>query len=138
MITLRLPFPPSVWDLYYGNGHRTTRYKDWVKEAGLMILATPIGQRQPIKGPYSMVLLLGNARRWTKAGKRRVIDATNFIKAPEDLLVRHTLLEDDNLAEHMAVTWSDKLTRDACEVRVWPWDDERAAIRALSAEGEAA
>ena len=142
MILLSLPFPPSIWDLHRRDRHRTKRYLAWLRAAGNEILATPVHARLPIVGPYSMVLLLADARRWHKNGNRKKIDATNFFKAPEDLLVTHGLVEDDHLGEQSAVTWSTTVPDHYCKIYVWPWDAERAAIAALPPEsarqGEAA
>ena len=76
-----------------------------------------------------MVLTLAGARRWHKDGSRRKIDANNFVKAPEDLLVAHRLIDDDRWVEHSAVAWDDRLDDHRCEIRVWPWTAERAAIQ---------
>ncbi len=135
MILLTLPFPPSTWVLHRRDGHRTKRYLTWLRAAGNEILATARAHRQPIAGPYSMVILLADARRWHKNGKRKKIDATNFFKAPEDLLVTHRLIDDDHLGEHSAVAWSRSVS--GCEVRVWPWCAEREAMLA-EMTGEAA
>ncbi len=137
MISLQLPFPPSVWDLYQGWGarrHRSSEYELWINEAGLEILKTPAEQRKRVVGSYSMVLFLSESRRWFKNGRRKKIDATNYFKAPEDLLVTHLLVEDDSLGEHSAVAWSKQVPDHRCEVRVWPWTTERAAIAALTDE----
>ena len=110
MILLNLPFPPSANALTRnvpGRGRvKTERYKTWLRAAGTEVLATPLDRRVPIMGPYSVVIILADARRWHKNGKRKKIDGPNFFKAPEDLMVAHQLLEDDHLAEHAAVTWS--------------------------------
>ena len=90
-----------------------------------MILATPIAERPPIKGPFTFVILLADANRWNKDGTRKVIDADNFLKAPLDLLKGHGLIQDDHLSEYVTAAWSVQAERGQCVVRVWWVSDER-------------
>lgn len=127
MINLSLPMPPSTNSLYRnapGRGRvKTERYKTWIRAA--MNEAMPQRQKA-IPGPYQMVILLSAESRRTNA------DATNRIKAPEDLLKRLGLITDDRYAESVAVSWCDKVPAKTCRVLVWPYTAERARIRATA------
>lgn len=139
MISLDLPMPPSIWALYRNWGksrNRSEVYDEWLRSAGNEILATPLERRQPIKGGFTFVLLLPEAARWFKNGKRKKIDASNYIKAPEDLLVAHGLVDDDHRNETGSFGWSKTVEPGRIRVWVFPFDAERAAI--LQVPGEAA
>ena len=109
---LFLPMPPSTNHLYAnvsGKGRRKTkRYADWITDSGWLL------QRQrPLKFRGSVVLDLTCPRH---DEKRR--DVSNFIKAVEDLLVRHGVIEDDSRVWEVRARWGSK--HAVCEVRVWP------------------
>lgn len=87
MIRLVLPIPTSTNKLFKnvrGRGRvKTKEYESWIEEAGWKLIT----QRQkPIRGPVEIEYLVGDD---TGA------DLSNLIKATEDLLVRHRLIEDD-------------------------------------------
>ncbi len=135
MITLSLPMPPPLSALYTnvaGRGRvKTERYKIWLRAAGNEVLATPLGQRPPIKGKFSLTGMAGRP-------DKRLRDLDNLLKATCDLLQSHGLVENDCLAESITVSWSPTVEKRRIVVFVWPWTAERAAIHALPAEGEAA
>ncbi|MTH96559.1 RusA family crossover junction endodeoxyribonuclease [Roseibium sp. RKSG952] len=86
---LSLPFPPSVNAMYRnvsGKGRvKSADYKKWEKQAGFLILeAKPRPHTGPVRISYTFGAKSG---RW---------DMSNFIKAIEDLLVTHGLIEDDS------------------------------------------
>ena len=128
MISISIPFPPSTNSLYRNGGRsrvKTKAYNAWIHAAGNEIL-TQRAKIMPVQGPYTLVVLLPKSkRRWN-------MDCSNFIKAPEDLLVRHGLIDDDRHAEGTSSRWAPI---EQCEVHVWPFDAERAAIAALPPEG---
>jgi Holliday junction resolvase RusA-like endonuclease len=99
---LFLPWPPTVNNLFVNNPRTRGRfpskaYKAWQEDAGKALLKqAPLPE---FKGPVSITFTLG------RPDKRRR-DAFNYIKAPEDLLVKHGILEDDSLVEKGTVQWS--------------------------------
>lgn len=130
MISVSIPFPPSTNALYCnasGLGRvKTERYKTWIHAAGNEILTQMWAMGPPVRGPYTLVVLLPQKKR------RSNMDCSNFIKAPEDLLVRHGLIDDDRHAEGTSSRWAPV---EQCEVHVWPFDAERAVIASLPPEG---
>ena len=78
-------------------------------------------QRQKgIAGPVEIELLLG------KPATNRKRDISNLIKAPEDLLVRMGLIEDDSLVRRCTVGWAD-VEPKTVTVLVWPAEERKAA-----------
>lgn len=100
MITLSIPLPPSVNALFanvQGRGRiKTDRYKTWLNAAGWDVLQQ---RQQPIKGDVTLEILAGRPDR-----RRR--DVSNLIKAAEDLLVRHGLIEDDSKVMSLSIAWA--------------------------------
>jgi crossover junction endodeoxyribonuclease RusA len=90
MTVIELPFPPSTNNLFV-NGLRgrfpSQRYADWITEAGWILTS----QRPPkVAGPVVLSF-------WFNPPDKRKRDITNLLKAPEDLLVKHGVIEaDDN------------------------------------------
>lgn len=86
-IAFAVPCPPSVNALYLnvpGKGRvKTRRYRDWIKEAGLMVMASRVGC---IDGPVKVDIALPQSMRGDTDGR---------IKALLDLAVRLGLIEDD-------------------------------------------
>ncbi len=138
MILLNLPFPPSTNALYRNVPRvgrvKTERYKTWLRAAGNEVLATPLEARLPIEGKFYFIFFLSDADRYNKDGSVKRKDGANFIKAAEDLLVIHGLVEDDRLAEGGSFWWSSRVAKGRCEVRVWPFDAERQSVAALPPE----
>src|SRR5258708_4769936 len=109
MITLRIPLPPSVNALFAnvpGKGRvKTDRYKTWLNAVGWDV----VQQRQsPIKGDVTLEIVAGRPDR-----RRR--DLSNLIKAAEDLLVRHGLIEDDSRVTSLSIAWT---AIEGCQVTV--------------------
>ncbi len=131
MLTLRLPFPPTTNNLFFNlPGRRGGRapskgYKAWKERAAVAIRQqAPV----PVPGPVMLSIVLGRPDR-----RRR--DLSNYLKALEDALVQHGLIDDDSMVQTLSVSWHNA---PGAVLRVWPWTAEREAIRALPAEGEAA
>lgn len=112
MIELDLPYPPTTNNLYRslpGRGRvKTERYKTWLRAAGNEVLAQ---KQKPIKGKVVLAILLGRPDN-----RRR--DISNTIKAIEDLLVEHRLIEDDCHVEQLVVAWADNVEKRRAQVRV--------------------
>ena len=102
MTVIELPFPPSVNNLFV-NGRKgrfpSQQYEDWKQEAG-WILAS----QRPSKVKGAVVLSF-----WFNPPDKRKRDITNLLKAPEDLLVKHGIIEaDDNtIVRAVHAGWSD-------------------------------
>lgn len=98
---LSLPMPPSVNGLFDGMGKRrfiSDAYKAWRLEAGVELM------RQRPKPVAGQVVLLFEFQEKDK----RKRDVTNFLKAPEDLLVQHGLIEADDcsVVREVRAKWS--------------------------------
>lgn len=85
-----LPFPPSVNNLFV-NGKsgrfRSQKYDSWIMEAGNEIL-----RQRPAKVAGPVILTF----EFSDGHDKRRRDISNLIKAPEDLLVKHRLIEADD------------------------------------------
>ncbi len=115
-ICLILPFPPSTNNLFV-NSSRTRgrfpskRYREWQEEAGRALLKQmPLPH---IAGKFDAIFSFG------RPDKRRR-DVTNFIKAPEDLIVKHGIVEDDSLAESVLARWDGDVV--GVRVEIMPFD----------------
>lgn len=76
---------------------KTVAYKKWLTDAGWELKA----QRPPrVEGRYAMHLSFGAVRQ------RR--DLSNCIKAVEDLIVAHGIVEDDSLAVRIVAEWASE------------------------------
>jgi crossover junction endodeoxyribonuclease RusA len=118
MLTLQLPFPPTTNNLFAnargGRGGRfpTKAYKAWRDRAAVAIRRqAPAG----IKGPVTLDIQLGRPDR-----RRR--DLSNYIKALEDALVQHGLIEDDSMVQTLLVEWG---STPGATLRVSRWTGER-------------
>lgn len=108
MFTVRLPVPPSTNSLFVTFKQRggierakTKEYKAWITAAGW---ALNVQRPQPVKGRVIVnIHVPRNNRR----------DLDNHLKALLDLLVGHSLIEDDRKIEHLAISW---------------WDDKEAML----------
>ena len=90
MTVITLPFPPSLNNMFV-NGlrgrFRSQKYETWIQEAGWEL------QRQrPSKVAGPVVLLL----EFQEGQDRRKRDISNLVKGPEDLLVKHGIIEADD------------------------------------------
>jgi crossover junction endodeoxyribonuclease RusA len=108
MVTLFLPFPPSVNEAYGNNKsgkgkgrYPTTKHKAWLAEADACFMeqkaAKTVGT--PVIGPYEAFMVFDETRRrWNS-------DLSNRIKVAEDSLKRFKLIEDDSKCDKLTVTW---------------------------------
>lgn len=102
MTVLNLPFPPSVNNLFI-NGKsgrfRSQKYDSWIMEAGNEIL-----RQRPSKVSGPVVLSF----EFEEGRDNRKRDISNLIKAPEDLLVKHGIIEadDQTVVRKINVAWS--------------------------------
>ena len=100
MITLVLPFPPSVNRLWRatkeGRVYRSPKYVEWRKLAMWQIAGQAKGKKH--LGPYKLTI------HAVKPDKRRR-DLGNLEKAVSDILVSQNIVEDDSLCEWLEVRW---------------------------------
>ncbi len=109
-----IPFPPSTNNLFVngrnGRGRFTSpAYKAWQAEAGLVVKAQAKGKR--IAGTYAMEVRLVRP----DARKR---DASNYLKAVEDLFVWLGVVDDDSECQFVSAEWVKK--GPACFVAIRP------------------
>ncbi len=119
-----IPRGPSVNALYSnvrGKGRvKTKRYMTWINSAGWEL---KIQKPDAIAGPVSILLTI--PRPLTKDGEwdMRRRDASNFIKAIEDLCVIHRLIEDDSHTTVYETTarWDDSgsIPQGMCRVTIF-------------------
>lgn len=102
MIVLQLPFPPSTNNMFINGSRgrfRSQKYDSWIQEAG-----TEIMRQQPPKcfGPVNLTFEFQEGR------DKRKRDITNLIKAPEDLLVKHGIIDadDGSVVRKVTANWS--------------------------------
>jgi crossover junction endodeoxyribonuclease RusA len=102
MVVIELPFPPSVNNLFL-NGRsgrfRSQKYDSWIQEAG-----TEIMRQRPLKCPGQVSLTF----EFREGHDRRKRDITNLLKAPEDLLVKHGIIEadDGSIVRRVSAAWN--------------------------------
>ncbi|MCM8734606.1 RusA family crossover junction endodeoxyribonuclease [Azospirillum sp. A1-3] len=105
-ITLTMPAPPSVNNLFKNLGRRgrapTPAYEDWKRVAGWQVKAQ---RPQPISGPIAVTIV---------HGKRRA-DLDNLNKAPLDLLVSLGLIDDDAFVRELHCSFGEV---DGCRVTI--------------------
>ena len=103
-VVLNLPLCPSVWDLYRPAKRgqrrpRTPEYEAWIKEAGW-----ELARQRPPRVPGKVVLLIEVG----EIGIKALADCTNRVKAPEDLLVSHGIIQGDDrrFVREVTVRWA--------------------------------
>jgi len=120
-VTIDLPFPPSVNRLWRstksGKHYRSPRYQTWFQAAGIEINRQRPGK---VLGQFSVLLQLGRP-------DRRGRDLDNLMKPVLDILEHYGVIENDNLAQHVAIHWSDTIKGAHVVVSKWGSREERAA-----------
>ncbi len=118
MIVLRLRLPPSANNLFAnvpGKGRvKTQRYRAWITAAGWEL---KIQRPAPIAGPVSISIGLKRSSA--------LADLDGKIKALLDLLVRHSLIEDDRMVEEIHIRWD--ATDATATLRVATWAPDKSA-----------
>lgn len=99
-VSLTLPWPPSVNHVWRHVGKRvykSKRYQAWTEEAGKELNVQKPGS---VRGHYQahFHLVPPDARRR---------DQDNFLKAVNDLLAKHGVIEDDHLARVTTISWGE-------------------------------
>jgi Holliday junction resolvase RusA-like endonuclease len=101
---IELPIPPSTNALFFNprGGHagriRTPEYNAWIAEAGRRL-----AQQRPASVPGKVALTIELQEPATKVRQ----DCTNRVKAIEDLLVRHGVIQGDDqrYVREVVVRW---------------------------------
>ena len=104
MVTLDLPFPPSVnaiWRFSGKSAYVSKQYSSWQKQADdayrLQKSDKTIGT--PIKGAFEVHMTFSESkRRWNT-------DLDNRIKVTLDALQRFNLIENDSKCQKLTATW---------------------------------
>lgn len=108
--SIALPFPPSGHSLFkrHNGSHLSEKYKAWRDEAGWLLKSQ---KPTPIPGRVIVTIELVNPNRIRR-------DASNHIKAVEDLLVAHGIIEadDDRVVRRVTAGWQD--SGEPCVVTV--------------------
>lgn len=111
MIVLHLPFPPSSNNMFVnttrGGRFRSQKYDSWIQAAGTEILRQ---RPRKVAGPVSLTFEFQEGR------DNRKRDISNLVKAPEDLLVKHGIIEADDGSIVRSIT--SKWTPEVEGVRV--------------------
>jgi len=103
MITLDLPYPPSVWNLYtgWGKGRRLSpEYIKWRQSCAAYIMAAGIKAKDQITTPFQIDVKL------KRENKRQDLD--NRCKAILDALQHYGVIRNDNLCEAINMKWADQ------------------------------
>ncbi len=105
MTVITLPFPPSSNNMFINTSRgriRSQKYADWATEAGWELT-----RQRPSKvlGPVNLIFEFQDGR------DKRKRDVTNLIKAPEDLLVKHGIIEadDGSIVRRVEAAWSHEV-----------------------------
>lgn len=102
MTVIILPFPPSTNNLFVNSSRgrfASQKYESWKMEAGNEIL-----RQRPAKISGPVVLTF----EFQEGRDNRKRDISNLIKAPEDLLVKHGIIEadDGSIVREIKLKWS--------------------------------
>ena len=111
---IQLPFPPSSNSLFGTNWKTKRRFKTKTYEAWLKLADSEVSLAVSHRFDDLVALKL----TLCKPDKRKR-DVSNFIKAVEDLLVRHGVIRDDSYVHSVSATWSDDI--EGCVVEIADW-----------------
>ena len=118
--TLVLPFPPSTNNLFAGKARRfrSKGYEAWIAEA-----EHAMRQQRPLPhhtGAVELSLTAGWPRRKDGSPSQQRRDISNYIKAPEDLLVKFGVIEDDSLVEDLRIRWERTGAVTGIQIDIYP------------------
>lgn len=119
MVIVNLPFPVStnaLWSNGRSGRHRSQRYVDWHLQAGYELIAQ---RPAKTKGPVKLECFVQEGRD----GRKR--DITNLIKAPEDLLVEHGIIEADDhtIVREVRLSWSREV--EGIQIKILPVGEQK-------------
>lgn len=112
--TFKLPFPPSVNNLFTGRGRRypSASYKAWRHAAGISL---KVQKAKAVRGRVDVRIEL-------RAPDRRHRDADNYLKGIIDLMAEHGLIDGDTSRHVRSVSarWSDATDLPGARVTIEP------------------
>jgi Holliday junction resolvase RusA-like endonuclease len=105
MVTLELPYPPSVnaiWRYAGRSAYVSKEYAAWKKEADAWFMKQRSEKTvgAPIKGAFEVHMAFSERKR------RKNADLDNRIKVVNDALQRFGLIENDSKCEKLTATWA--------------------------------
>ena len=105
MVTLELPYPPSVnaiWRFSGRSAYVSKQYAAWKKEADAWFLKQRAEKTvgTPIRGAFEVHMAFSERKR------RKNADLDNRIKVVNDALQRFGLIENDSKCEKLTATWA--------------------------------
>ena len=110
MKPITLPFPPSVNSMFANSFNKSGKgrfkskaYKAWTKAAGQEL---QIQRPRRTRGNIDLNIAFAASQRVHRGQK---LDISNHIKAVEDLLVQHGIIEDDSLVDGLVVYWTENI-----------------------------
>ena len=99
-VTLELPLPPSTNHLFPGHKkrHHSAEYKEWIRTAGWEL---KLQKPRPVPGKVMLAIEV----REPTTGRS---DLSNRIKALEDLLVTHGIIQGDDqrYVRRITIEWA--------------------------------
>lgn len=116
MVRLTLPWPPSVnrlWRSYRGRNILSKEGRDYYEQAKAVVLTQRGGAHWPLQGPLSL-------RVECYPPDRRRRDLSNLLKAPEDLLTKCGVWEDDSQLDLITIRRREPCKGGRLEVEVMP------------------
>lgn len=119
MVTLELPYPPSVnaiWRFSGRSAYVSKQYAAWKKEADAWFLKQRAEKTvgTPIRGAFEVHMAFSERKR------RKNADLDNRIKVVNDALQRFGLIENDSKCEKLTATWGPV---DGVFIRVFKYLD---------------
>ena len=119
MVTLELPYPPSVnaiWRFSGRSAYVSKQYAAWKKEADAWFLKQRAEKTvgTPIRGAFEVHMAFSERKR------RKNADLDNRIKVVNDALQRFGLIENDSKCEKLTATWAPV---DGVFIRVFKYLD---------------
>lgn len=105
MTVIELPMPPSLNNMFI-NGQkgrfRSQKYDEWITEAGW-----ELARQRPAKHVGAVSLSF----EFQDSQDKRKRDISNLVKAPEDLLVTHGIIQADDqfTVRKISMEWSDQV-----------------------------
>ena len=105
-ISFHLPMPPSLWKLYQGRGftmRRSKEYKDWIEEAGWMLIAQRNRGGKFRRFPGDVAVRV-EAYRGTNKGR----DIDNILKGILDLPQSTGTISNDKCVVDLHARWVDE------------------------------
>lgn len=114
-----LPLPPSTNNLFRngsnGGRYKTQNYAAWISEAGWELKKQKV---RYVGGKVKITYLVNR-----KDNRKR--DLSNLCKAVEDLLVDHSIIDDDSKIEEFSMRWEGKGHLVWLKIEEWSGQTQR-------------